>query len=344
MIEQVQLATPDCPSMLSDGPLFVVGLWRSGTSLLYALLNQHPQVALMYEAELPTLQPVFWNGSSSDWLERWQFWNQAPQRHRLEAASLAHGPVSFHNACVSAYLQFAKGKNAMVWGEKSPNFFDRLNNLSRAFPKARFLVIWRHPAAICRSILNAASGNSYFSKSGMTLRALIGCEELKKQCDILVRKGVPFHQIAYDDLVKNPAGTLSAVCSFLDIPFDERMCSLEGSDSSAIYEGEHHGGVRGRKKIQVADGAETLDSQTRAKIERYVRWWNNIYEGQWPPFARPADLAGELPGRLERTIDRCKFRCYRAFDAFTRVTYCMAPLWLLRLYRSTKARDPNPSA
>jgi hypothetical protein len=31
------------------GPLFVLGMWRSGTSLLYALLNQHPQIALMYE-------------------------------------------------------------------------------------------------------------------------------------------------------------------------------------------------------------------------------------------------------------------------------------------------------
>ena len=41
------------------GPLFVVGMWRSGTSLFYALLNQHPQIKLMYEDELPLLWPLF---------------------------------------------------------------------------------------------------------------------------------------------------------------------------------------------------------------------------------------------------------------------------------------------
>ena len=33
---------PSAP--MSAGPVFVVGMWRSGTSLLYALLNQHPQI------------------------------------------------------------------------------------------------------------------------------------------------------------------------------------------------------------------------------------------------------------------------------------------------------------
>jgi len=30
-------------AQMSPGPLFVVGMWRSGTSLLYALLNQHKE-------------------------------------------------------------------------------------------------------------------------------------------------------------------------------------------------------------------------------------------------------------------------------------------------------------
>jgi len=31
---------------LQSGPLFVVGMWRSGTSLLYTLLNNHPRIGV----------------------------------------------------------------------------------------------------------------------------------------------------------------------------------------------------------------------------------------------------------------------------------------------------------
>jgi len=35
--------------IMNKNPVFVVGVFRSGTSLLYSLLNQHPEIGLMYE-------------------------------------------------------------------------------------------------------------------------------------------------------------------------------------------------------------------------------------------------------------------------------------------------------
>lgn len=344
MAEQQQPAPSMHPGVPNEGPLFVVGLWRSGTSLLYALLNQHPQVALMYEAELPTLRPLFWKGSNSDWLERWQFWNQAPQRHHLELAPLTQDASDLRQACESAYLQFARGKEATVWGEKSPNFFDGLLRLSRTFPKSRFVVIWRHPAAICRSIINAASGNSYFSKSGMTLRALIGCEVLKRQCDLLIANGIPLHQIVYDDLIQNPSASMKAVCAFLNIPYHESMATLEGSDNSAIYEGAHHDRVKGKDKKMAARGADVLDVRTKEKIDRYIRWWRRKFGDEWPPFVKLDAIDGGLPGRFERIADRARYRAFRTFDAITRITYCLVPLGLLRSYRATKRKDQTSAA
>src|SRR5579885_3034446 len=96
-----QLSLPRCPKTMSsrrtsgsansgvapDGyPLFVVSMWRSGSSLLYALLNKHPQVGLMYEADLSLIRTVFRKPKGwRDWASRWQFWNEALTRHGLNA-------------------------------------------------------------------------------------------------------------------------------------------------------------------------------------------------------------------------------------------------------------------
>jgi len=84
------------PRPLAAGPLFVVSMWRSGSSLLYALLNKHPQVNLMYEADLLLLRPVFLKPARfSDWAERWQFWNQAFERHGLDPGGCSRRRLRF---------------------------------------------------------------------------------------------------------------------------------------------------------------------------------------------------------------------------------------------------------
>ena len=61
-----------------------MGVFRSGTSLLYSLLNRHPRISLMYECNVWDF-PSFcqWRRFDGDWLARQEFFNQALSRHRL---------------------------------------------------------------------------------------------------------------------------------------------------------------------------------------------------------------------------------------------------------------------
>jgi hypothetical protein len=324
----------------SLGPLFVVGLWRSGTSLLYTLLNKHPEIALMYEADLPLLPGLFRLGAKADWLERWEFWNHAPSRHRIDRQRIPADVSNLRSAAESVWKQYA---GDAIWGEKSPNYYDSLQWLVSKFPNARFIVIWRDPADICRSILRAAhTGSSFFGKSGITHRALIGTRRLKSECEALIRNGIPVHQIQYEEMIKDPQRVLSGICEFLDIPFESQMASLEGADRSAIYEADHHAGVKSTT-ISVQGGKvrdEVLSEAFINKIERYAYYWQQQYNGAWPLYPK---LEGKhtRPSLLERAQDEAKFRFYRAFDKFTSLVYCYAPISLLRRYRAAKA---NPGA
>jgi hypothetical protein len=325
----------------APGPVFVVGMWRSGTSLLYTLLNQHPGIALMYEADLPLLRQLFRsNGSKADWLERWEFWNSALSRHCIDRQHVPHSLPDLRSAAEIVWKQYAGGA---LYGEKSPNYYDSLQWLSKQFPNARFIVIWRDPADICRSITRAAqTGSSFFAKRGITHRALIGTRRMKNQCEDLIKRGVPLHQIQYEEMIKEPERVLSGICSFLQISFDPQMGSLDGADRSAIYQADHHAGVKSKTIGPKKGSEEVLPLPFKNKIDRYVSYWQQEYAGSWPLYPKLPAGGRPQPGLLERTRDEFMFRAWRAFDRFTALVYCYAPISVLRRYRSAKSKDRSP--
>jgi hypothetical protein len=73
-----------------------------------------------------------------------------------------------------------------------------------------------------------------------------------------------------------------------------------------------------------------------SKIDQYVKWWRGKYEGSWPPFHRFEGLDVSEAGSCERAVDFLLYRLLRAFDRFTAMCFCRAPLQLLRRYRERK--------
>jgi hypothetical protein len=323
------------------GPLFVIGTWRSGTSLLYALLNKHPQIGLMYEGDLFLLRPLFWiPGAGPRWLARWEFWNHALKRHGLDVGRIPLNISRLPAAMEKAYKECACQKGALIWGEKSPHLL-RLppTRLVRDFPDARFIIIWRDPAAICGSVVRAANEEkSFFGRRGMTHRTLMGYKRLKVECDRLVSRGAPVHQIHYETLVKDPAGAMADVCRFLGVRFVPDVASLEGADRSAIYEGEHHSLVKSEHIVSSLERSEVLPADLKRKIERYVSLWREESGGKWPIPSPPQNRDSGKPSLRERLVDRALYRCFRTFDSLVVFVYCFAPFWLLRRFRDFKRR------
>lgn len=322
---------------LSPGPLFAVGIWRSGTSLLYALLNQHPQIALLYEGDLPLVHSFFWPGVRSNWRRRWDFWNAAIQRHNMQEFSLPTAPADAYEATGLVYRQFAAAKQACIWGDKSPTYFDELLFLHKHFPNARFLIIWRSPLGFFRSIVRAAPGDDWFRRRGTLERSLLGYRRMKLQADELIRRGVPVHQVHYEELTREPEPVLRSICSFLGLSFEPRMLSLADADRSAIMEGQHHSKVKGDRIVSTTEVQEVLSPQWKSKIERYLRLWKQQSSGSWPVY--PQQIAeGPLPSSFEQLRDKVLYRLFRSFDSVVLIIYSFAPISILHNYRELKRR------
>ncbi len=323
------------------GPLFVVGMWRSGTSLFYRLINQHPQIALMYEGDLGLFRPLFTNGTrQSQWTEHWDFWSGALRRHSIDPATIPAGISDFKTAIETVYRSYA-GPNA-IWGCKSPNYYDRMDMLHSMFPEGRFIVIWRDPRDVCRSIARAGQAQySWFSRRWMFERALFGCRILREQYDTLVKRNANVYQIQYEDLVRAPSDIMAGICEFLDLPFDSRTISLVGGDHSAIENAAHHEKVKSDRITIPGDREEVLAAAQRSKIDSYIRLWQTQSKGSWPRLRKPLDASVKPPSLMERLLDSIKYRFIRAYDAFRLGVYCVAPMWLLKKYR-TLIRKPLP--
>ncbi len=329
----------------ASGPLFVVSMWRSGSSLLYALLNKHPEVGLMYEADLMLLRSVFLKPRGHrDWARRWQFWNEAFSRHGMDADEFESKGKDFSSAFEAAHSGYAQRKGASIWGDKSPNYYDRLREMAESFPDARFIIVWRDPLETVNSILRAAqSGNSYFRRRGSALRGLIGCGVFKEQTDWLRANGRAVLEISYEDLVSETVAVLREVCRFLNIKYSDELATLEGADRSAIYAGQHHSLVKGNA-IVAGPRPMVVDTELRAKVDRYVRYWKQKYDGAWPPFHRFEGLDVATAGFAERTFDEMGYRILRGWDRFTAFCFSVAPISLLARYRSRKSRKPAARA
>jgi len=337
-VQSFEQSSEQNSALMSHGPVFVVGMWRSGTSLLYALLNQHPQIGLMYESDFALLSPLFLlPRKSSSWIPKVDSWNGALTRHKIDTANIPQDVVGLPNAFRAVAEQYARKKGATIWGCKSPNYYDCMNKLADWFPDAKFIVIWRDPADVCRSIVRAAKKSPWFARPGMDLRALLGYRRMKEEADQLVRRGGAIHQLQYDDLVREPVTALTAICDFVGVPFDPRMNSLEGADRSAIYNGDHHSMVKSASIVADRQRPEVLSPKLQQKIERYIVFWRKQYGGNWPVSAAVSD--GTEPASLfERTRDRVRHSLLRSFDLSVPVFYSLVPIAVWQRYRQVKSR------
>lgn len=319
--------------------LFVIGLWRSGTSLVYALLNQHPEIALLYEAEPLEL----WPRSSllvpaRNWPQRLEFYNQTFTRHRLPMqplASMRPGP----EAAMALYRKYARKRNAVIMGGKAPSYHTRLPMLSNLFPDAQFLIIWRDPLDCCRSAARAACQSRFFARRGMLTRILFGAEAMAKGVESLLCEKRNVCQVLYEELLKNPEEEIRRVCEFLKIPYSPTMLDLETADFSSVPSGEHHAGVRSGVMGKTEEAEEVLSADFIAKGQRYAKLWKTRFSQLG--FARAlADEAPAPPHPVERLADFCVIKFWRMTDGFKTFLFRWIPLsWWAQLRSRPRLKE-----
>lgn len=258
------------PSTGFPGPLFVVGMPRSGTKLLRGLLNEHPRIAIpLNETEfLP------------HWAKRWPRWGDLSKREdfsrfyaevtgstyftqRLLEHGLRVEEETWYRACRDFSLPSvfealvrhdANADLDTVWGDKSPGYLAHLPLLKHLFPTARVVHVIRDPRDCCLS-LKRAYGKSMRRSAYRWQRRVLAARTAAGSFPH------DYHELRYEDLLASPASTLRSLCDFLELDFDESMLELSQPT-------ENLGSARGARMIVKGNAGKWRTELTSRQIER----------------------------------------------------------------------------
>jgi len=214
-------------------PFFIIGCGRSGTTLLRAMLNSHPKVAIPLESLFIV-----------DYLQRQDIdpviiRELMTKEYEIKAWGLKLYPSDLYDCDTVAEMiekihrLYALKHNKVIWGQKTPRFVRYGDLLKKAFPQAKFINLIRDPRAVVSSLIssNVHRSNPYYACRRWNNDVFSGLQLEKKYPESTIR-------IMYEDLVSKPTETLQRICSFLNLEYDINL--LNYHQTTGFEYGSYH--------------------------------------------------------------------------------------------------------
>ena len=117
------------------------------------------------------------------------------------------------------YAAYAARRGKSRTGDKTPSYVMHLDLLGGLFPEARFVHVIRDGRDSTLSYLDASFGPTTVAEGALYWRRFVARGRQTGRALGPAR----YLEIRYERLVAEPEAELRAVCSFLDLPFDDAM-------------------------------------------------------------------------------------------------------------------------
>lgn len=224
---------------------FIIGSGRSGTTLLRAMLDSHPEMAVPFEsyftAELATVRDRYEKDTGFDAeallvdlleYERFHRWEIGEETIRARFAD--ESPIDYASAMRLVYACYAEMNGKRRYADKTPRYVEYVGVLAQVFPESLFVHIIRDGRNVACSYLDAEWGPGSVEEAARMWAYRVGVGRAGG------REVGPdrYMEVRYEDLVERTEVELRRVCDFIDLSFDPRMERyFERADD--LLKGEH---------------------------------------------------------------------------------------------------------
>jgi hypothetical protein len=204
---------------------FVVGVGRSGTTLLRLMLDAHPQLAIPAETHfVPAVIELGRAGGEGGELvdaiiasRGWGDFGLEAERLRERVAEL---PEQDAASVLRAFFGLcAERERKPRWGDKTPGYVRRMRLIGRELAETRFVHLIRdgRDVALSRRRRGMGEGKPMAETARLWRRRI---EDARAQARRLRGR---YLELRYEDLVVAPEPALRSVCELIELEFDPAM-------------------------------------------------------------------------------------------------------------------------
>lgn len=208
---QLSAVDPDKASVIHSTPVFIVGMPRSGTTLVEQLLGNHPNIQPQGELDFLTLA--------------------------VEESRVLESPtIDKVRAVRDIYLSLVGQLDisSPYYTDKMPLNFRWIGIITAAIPEARIIYIHRSENAVCFSLFRqyfASSGNGY-SYSLQDTKTYYGLHAELMQ-HLRNTHGKAFASVSYEDVVENPRLEMQKLLEYIGVGWDEACAETSNKNRIA---------------------------------------------------------------------------------------------------------------
>jgi len=222
---------------------FVVGVGRSGTTLLRMMLDAHPPLTIPPETHFinPLIQAsgkLRFNPRTAtraiveDERRRWN--DFGIEEADLLAAFEEIRPFNTTDALRAFYGLYAAKHGKPRWGDKTPDYIRKMRKLQKTLPEARFIHVIRdgRDAGLSQNARIAKRGKDPIPAREMARRwrkrivkSRVDAEEVEH-----------YIEVRYEDLVSDTETVLRRVCEHVELDYDPAMLRYHETAEERLQE------------------------------------------------------------------------------------------------------------
>ncbi len=269
-------------SRLSCTPFYIIGAGRSGSTLLRAMLCSHAHIAIPPEfyALRETIRFYHKNANQSwpmfieqflsflNQTEDFDTWQIDLQQLKTKLLKLKNTERGLDSILDQLYLLYGKTHfpTMIRWGDKTPLNTKNEDWIRLIFPEAKFIYMHRDGRDVALSLY----------KAGLVKNIEAGAKKWLNYTKYGRRfqKGNNFLEVQYENLVTNPEIELRRVCTFLEVPFEEKMLYFNEvfHKMGDTVKHAHHAAVgKSLNTDGIGRAKRELSSETLQKLEKILK-------------------------------------------------------------------------